>query len=69
MQLAILSAGLLAIAGAAFGAIGARAIWAEDLHRAQELRRIWDGTEKALRQQIELRDQELSDLRERARGK
>ena len=69
MQLAIILAALLAIAGAAFGAIGARVFWAEDLHHAQQLRRIWNETEKVLRQEIELQERELSDLRERARGK
>jgi len=67
MQLAVISAGLLAMAGALFGAIGARVFWAEDLHHAQQLRKIWNETEKALQETIAFQERELSAMRERAR--
>lgn len=64
-QGAILSAALLAIAGAFFGVCMARMLWAHDLKHTQDLRRIWDRTELAMRGTIELQQRQIETLKSR----
>ncbi len=53
MELAILSAIILSVVSASFGAITARFFWAEDLEQANKLDAIRSQTEAHLRSQIE----------------
>jgi hypothetical protein len=59
MQAVIFAAMALAGVSATFGAVGARLVWAHDLEHAQELRRIWDKTEKAMEERILAQDRTI----------
>ena len=59
-QGAILAAALLAMVSAGFGVAFARLVWAQDLKQAQQLRLIWDKTEKAMREHIEIQERMLA---------
>ena len=66
---AICAAAILAMVGSGFGVCIARAVWADDLRQAQQLRTIWDKSEKAMRntissleQTIKLKDETISRL-------
>jgi hypothetical protein len=64
--------GILAAAGIAmfstfFGAAVARIGWSQDLRQAQALRRMWDGTEKSLRERIKAQS-EIIEIQKRRLG-
>jgi hypothetical protein len=50
---AILGAALLAMAGASFGVVMARMIWADDLKQAQHIDEIRSRTQQHMERQIE----------------
>jgi len=68
IPMAIVLAGIIAMSGAFFGAITARALWAEDLHHARELRKIWDQTEATYKEHISILERHVGALEKQAAG-
>lgn len=63
----IFGAAALAMVGAFFGLCVARLMWADDLRHAQHLRQIWDESEKAMRETIEIQQRRI-EFYERGRA-
>ncbi len=55
--LVISSATILAMAGAFFGVSMARFLWADDLKHTQEMRVIWNKTEKSMKSIIKSQEE------------
>lgn len=54
---------IVAAAGAFAGVVLARAVWANDLRHARELRAIWTQTEKHLRDTIAAQERHIALLK------
>ena len=65
LTITILGAILIVVGGGAFGVGTARLLWAEDLHRAQELHQIWDRTKAAMSSTIASQDEMITLLKAR----
>ncbi len=61
--MAVYAAGALAMVGALFGVVFARFVWASDLKHAEQLRKIWDQTERSLQEQIRSQQEQIKLLR------
>lgn len=63
MTFSMLAAALLVSAGAFFGVITTRVLWADDLKQAQRIDEIRSQTEKHLRGQIDALQEQITLLR------